>query len=72
MAVGRYAQVHQATGFVVNVILWDPIDQPSVQPPDGYDFIEDVEGKAGPGFSYDGTTFNPPPAPTSPESAPAA
>jgi len=63
MAVGRYAQVHEASGFVVNVILWDPVDQPDVRAPDGYTFIEDVDGKAGPGFSYDGTTFLPPPPP---------
>lgn len=63
MAVGRYAQVHEATGFVVNVILLDPEAQPGVVAPAGYKFVEDVKSEAGPGFTWDGAAFVAPPSP---------
>jgi hypothetical protein len=69
MAVGRYAQVHEASGFIANVIMWDPVANPDIQPPAGYVFVEDVDGTAGPGGSWDGTTFQPPPQPTSSKEA---
>lgn len=58
--MARYAQVHDDSGFVVNVIEWDG-NTATWQPPPGYTMVEDSEGKAGPGFTYDGTTFTPPP-----------
>lgn len=70
--MARYAQVHEASGFVANVIMWEPQSDPDLAPPPGYVFVEDVEAKAGPGGSYDGTTFAPPPSPMSREDAEAA
>lgn len=63
--MARYAQVHEASGFVANVIEWD--GQGDLQPPAGYVWVEDTGSKAGPGYTYDGTTFAPPPSPTPPE-----
>jgi hypothetical protein len=62
--MARYAMVHQQTGFVANVIMWDPQAEPDLAPPPGYTFVEDTDNKAGPGGTYDGTTFVPPPSPT--------
>lgn len=61
--MARYAQVHEASGFVANVFEWNPDEHPDVAPPPGYSFVEDPDGKAGPGGTYDGTTFAPPPPP---------
>jgi hypothetical protein len=58
--MARYAMVHHVTGFVANVIEWDG-DTATWQPPDGYDMVEDREGKAGPGFTYKNGQFTPPP-----------
>lgn len=62
MAVGRYAVVNDATGHVVNVILWDPADQQGVAAPEGHSFVEDTETKVGPGWTYENGAFVAPPS----------
>ena len=54
----RYAMVDTASGIVVNVIEWDG-DEAQWRAPTGYTMVESAE--AGPGFTYDGETFTPPP-----------
>lgn len=61
--MARYAMIDDASGIVVNVIEWDG-DEAKWAPPEGYTMVEDTENKAGPGFSYDGETFIPPPGGT--------
>lgn len=58
--MARYAMVQDASGIVVNVIEWDG-DEATWQAPAGYTMIADPDGEAGPGFSYDGHEFVPPP-----------
>ena len=58
--MARYAQVHTASGFVANVIEWSG-DEAEWMPPEGYEMVEDSEGKAGPGFMYVDGEFVPPP-----------
>jgi hypothetical protein len=58
--MARYAMVQDASGIVVNVIEWDG-DTATWQPPAGYTMVEDTESKAGPGYSYAGGQFVPPP-----------
>ena len=56
----RYAMIEDASGIVVNVVEWDG-DEANWKAPTGYTMVEDAGGEAGPGFSYDGTTFVAPP-----------
>jgi hypothetical protein len=58
--MARYAMVHEATGYVVNVIEWDG-DETVMRPPAEHIMVEDNPPSAGPGFTYDGSKFNPPP-----------
>jgi len=58
--MARYAMVQDKSGVVVNVIEWNG-DEATWRAPDGYTMVEDTKGEAGPGCSYDGTTFTPPP-----------
>jgi hypothetical protein len=58
--MARYAQVHAQYRYVANVIEWDGNPE-TWPPPEGYEMIEDTEGKAGPGYTYEGGTFVPPP-----------
>jgi hypothetical protein len=58
--MARYAMVHSASGFVANVIEWDGNEE-NWMPPEGYEMVEDTEGKAGPGFTYVDGAFTPPP-----------
>jgi hypothetical protein len=57
----RYAMIHEDSGFVVNVILWDGNEE-TWSPPEGYIMVEDTEGAAGPGYTYADETFVPPPS----------
>lgn len=59
--MARYAQVHEATGFVVNVIMWDGNSENWV-PPEGYVMVLDEPPAAGPGFTYVDGEFIPPPS----------
>lgn len=52
----RWAQVHTASGFVVNVLEFD--DTVPLGPPADYELIEDAGHNAGPGMIWDGTNFN--------------
>lgn len=56
----RTAQVHEATGFVANVVEWEE-NPPGWSPPAGYIMVPDPDGHAGPGYTWDGTDFIPPP-----------
>jgi hypothetical protein len=58
--MARYAMVHEATGFVVNVVEWDG-DTATWQPPAGHMMVLDEPPSAGPGYTYDGEKFIPPP-----------
>lgn len=58
--MARYAMIDNASGIVVNVIEWNG-DTANWQPPTGYTMVEDTGMKAGPGYTYDGSTFTPPP-----------
>ena len=58
--MARYAMVHEAHGFVANVIEWDG-NTATWRPPSGHIMIEDTEGKAAPGFTYVDGEFVPPP-----------
>ena len=58
--MARYAMVDNASGIVVNVIEWDG-NEANWKAPSGYTMVEDVNNEAGPGFTYDGTAFAPPP-----------
>jgi len=47
-------------GLVTNVVLWDK--QTDWTPPEGAEVVALDDGTpAGPGWTYDGTTFTPPP-----------
>lgn len=58
--MARYAQVLETAGVVVNVIEWDG-NTATWQPPAGYTMISDPDMMSAPGFSWDGTSFTPPP-----------
>jgi len=58
--MARYAMVQDSSQIVVNVIEWSGNESDWI-PPVGYTMVEDTKGEAGPGYSYDGTTFTPPP-----------
>ena len=58
--MSRYAMVKNVANIVVNVIEWDG-DEANWQPPQGYTMVEDVNGEAGPGFTYENDAFVPPP-----------
>jgi len=58
--MARYAMVDDSSGIVVNVIEWSGNEADWI-PPIGYTMVEDTKGEAGPGYSYDGTSFTPPP-----------
>jgi hypothetical protein len=58
--MARYAQVHSQYHYVANVIEWDG-DEATWKPPAGYTMVEDVNGEAGPGFTYENGEFIPPP-----------
>jgi len=58
--MARYAMVDDGSQIVVNVIEWDG-DEAKWKAPSGYTMVEDTKGEAGPGYSYDGTSFTPPP-----------
>lgn len=58
--MARYAMIHEASGYVVNVIEWDG-DESVMKPPADHIMVEDNPASAGPGFKYDGSKFNPPP-----------
>jgi len=60
--MARYAMVHEQFHYVANVIEWDG-NTDNWQPPAGFYMVEDVEGVATPGGTYDQTTetFVPPP-----------
>jgi hypothetical protein len=52
--------VDDASGIVVNVVEWDG-DEATWKAVDGYTMVEDADNAASPGFTWDGTTFLPPP-----------
>jgi hypothetical protein len=56
--MARYAMV-DATGLVVNVVEWNGNTQ-TWQPPPDMTMVEDVNGEAGPGFTYADGAFVPP------------
>lgn len=58
--MARYAMVHEASGFIANVVEWDG-DTATWQPPQGYVMIEDAAAVACPGGMYVGGEFQPPP-----------
>jgi hypothetical protein len=58
--MARYAMVQDASGIVVNVIEWSG-DTADWQPDPGYTMVPDEPAVCGPGWSWDGTTFTPPP-----------
>jgi hypothetical protein len=58
--MARYAMIQTASKIVVNVIEWDG-NTATWKVPTGYEMIEDSKGEAGPGFTWNGTTFTPPP-----------
>jgi hypothetical protein len=58
--MARYAMVQDASNIVVNVIEWDG-NEATWMPPAGHTMVLDEPPSAGPGFTYDGTTFTPPP-----------
>jgi len=58
--MARYAMVQDSSQIVVNVIEWSGNEADWI-PPIGYTMVEDTKGEAGPGYSYDGSTFTPPP-----------
>lgn len=62
----RYAVI-DASGSVVNVILWDALAAPDFTI-EGHTLV--AADEAGPGWTYDGTSFIAPPPP--PEPAPKA
>ena len=60
--MARYAQVQDASGFVVNVVEWDGNADPATggwAPPAGYTMIPSEDAAAG--WTWDGQKFNPPP-----------
>lgn len=57
--MNRYAMVQSASGFVANVIVIEDIS--TYTPPTGYEMVPDPENAASPGYTWDGTTFTPPP-----------
>jgi hypothetical protein len=63
--MARYAMVQDASGVVVNVIEWDGNTE-TWQPPAGHTMVLDEPPSAGPGATYDGEKFIPPPAWTTP------
>lgn len=68
--MARYAQVHTPTGFVVNVVEWDGNTDPATGgwvPPDGYTMVVDEPPTCGPGWTYDGSKFTPPPGGQTPQ-----
>lgn len=67
--MARYAMIHAATGFVVNVIEWDGDESrpDSWHPPAGHIMVLDTQPTAGPGWTYANGKFNPPPSFTPPE-----
>jgi hypothetical protein len=58
----RYAMVHEQYHYVANVIEWDGNTE-TWMPPAGFYMVEDPDGMAGPGFTYDAASaeFSPPP-----------
>ena len=60
--MARWAMVHDSYYYVANVIEWDG-NAETWQPPAGYFMVEDTEGKASPGGTYDleSGDFSPPP-----------
>jgi hypothetical protein len=58
----RYAMVNDASGIVVNMIMWDGSVE-SWTPPAGHTMIMDTENKIGIGFTRNAisNTFMPPP-----------
>lgn len=48
-------------GLVENVVSWD--GETDWTPPEGSDVVALHDRIAGPGWTYDGSTFTPPPAP---------
>ena len=64
--MARYAMIDDASGIVVNVIEWDG-DEANWKSPTGYTMVLDDPPAAGPGFTYDGTNFIPPPSGQVPE-----
>lgn len=58
--MARYAQVEDNSQIVVNVVEWNG-DVETWAPPAGHTMVEDPDGQAGPGFSYVGGEFVPPP-----------
>lgn len=56
----RYAMVHSQHKYVANVIEWDGNEE-TWKPPTGFEMVEDTDSKAGPGFTYEGGEFVPPP-----------
>jgi hypothetical protein len=63
--MARYAQVLDAAGITVNVIIWDGNTDPQTggwEPPTGYTMVPLADDQAcAAGWTYDGTTFVPPP-----------
>lgn len=55
----KYAIIRDT--LVENVVLWD--GETEWQPPEGTTIVELGDTIAGPGFTYDGTTFTAPPEP---------
>lgn len=58
--MARYAQVHSQYHYVANVIEWDG-NENTWKPPAGFDMVEDPDGQASPGGTYEDGKFVPPP-----------
>jgi hypothetical protein len=63
--MARYAQVEPNSGIVVNIVQWDGNADWKTGgwiPPAGYDMVPLADdASAGAGWTYDGTTYTPPP-----------
>lgn len=65
--MARYAVV-DAAGLVVNAVVWDGVEP--WEPPDGTTAVEDPADMVGPGWTYAGGEFTPPPEPPPQQMAP--
>lgn len=56
----RYAMVNDEKGFVANVVMWSG-DEADWIPPEGHSMVNVEEIPCGPGYTYEGGEFIPPP-----------